>query len=228
MKRAVCSLFAIGMALGGGARAWADDAVIGAAVERFTQCLAAEGSGATVDDPAALASALGGTVAQFDGIDCGVRPDECARAIQGATCDALAEQWVAALAPQQAPIEVPPWAAAYGAAVRDRVVACYALETGAPLEGDAAAAVDAYAEVVAEAMATMAAQMDCAVNVEAAATCTASIASQPCEVLAGELTTDASGNLEGIDPSCGEMLDCMQAADRMIEAERNEPLMNGR
>ena len=67
MKRAVCSLFAIGMALGGGARAWADDVVIGAAVERFTQCLAAEGSGATVDDPAALASALGGTVAQFDG-----------------------------------------------------------------------------------------------------------------------------------------------------------------
>lgn len=211
-------LVLIGAVVGVPSRASAEE-VAAAAAARFAECLATEGTELSATERAELVESLGGFVARFGAIDCEREPARCVEAIHSSTCDAMAEALIGQIAPDIAPIEVPEWASAYANAVRDRVVACFVEESGAAATETERLAIESYGQSIAVGMATLARQMDCGVHAEAAAQCTASIASQPCEVLAGELVADENGNFAGIDPSCAEMLDCMQAFDEMVRQE---------
>jgi hypothetical protein len=199
--------------------ALASEEVAAAAAQRFAECLEAEGTTLSESEVVELRASLDGYLARFGDLDCAAEPTRCADAIRSSTCATLSDAWLGQIAPDAAPVEVPPWASNYANAVRDRVGACYQAEAGAAPGEAEAAGIEAYGQSVAVGMVTMAQQMDCGINEEAAAACTASIANQPCEVLAGELVADENGNFAGIDPACGEMLDCMQELDRMIEQE---------
>ncbi len=163
--------------------------------DRFTGCLAAEGTVLEAADPATVQQTLDTLSPVLTFISDGrctasaAAVTACTIAVNATTCQELETDITAGLSGGSTTAS-PPWAQRYGDALVDRIASCYAAETGSPLTADESADLHTFSGFMAQALAGVATA--CPVDVVNAATCTAAIGTMPCSHLSDMIADDSA------------------------------------
>ena len=201
------------------ATAHAEESAEEAALQRFSQCLAAEGAWLTDAQLSALeeqAATLANSVGE-EGCEEG---EDCVGAIEQASCDELAASWGSILDSTTGgfpAVEPAPFAQAYAGAVIERVRSCYVLETGAALAAEEAAAVEQFQGELAGIITQLTTMLGCNPDLEAQAPCTAALATIDCSALAGGLFDGGQSMMSGVGDACAEFFGCASARDEQMD-----------
>ncbi len=180
---------------------------------RFTDCAIAEGTTLSAEEAAAVNEAIG-TVAPIlpwaGPSTCTSTAEavaECAAAVSASSCTKLAADLEQALRGGFSSASTPSWAVAYGYALGDRIAACYAEETGAPLAESDQLDIDGFSAGIAGALGGLAAS--CPVDRDKSEACRAAVSRMECAALATAISTDDTELIvTALVDGCPGFLDC--------------------